>query len=76
MASYVRIQRKRDKFLYTIEGDWEESQVINIINKIEFINTPFIVKYTKFEYKDNIYYVFDMMDFINTFTEELKIKFA
>ena len=34
------------------------------------------LNHTKFEYKDNIYYVFDMMDFINTFTEELKIKFA
>lgn len=34
------------------------------------------LNYTKFEYNDNIYYVFDLLDFINTFTEELKVRFS
>lgn len=34
------------------------------------------LNYTKFIYDDNAYYVFDLIDFIKTFQNELKIKFS
>ena len=34
------------------------------------------LNYTKFMYKDNEYYVFELNKFIHTFTEELKVKFS
>ena len=51
MSKFVRIQRKRDHIIYTIEGEWDPVQYNNIVRKVPQLDSEYLVLYKEFEYK-------------------------
>ena len=50
MTHTIQKQRKKDKILYKIEGEWDELEITKIISKLDLIDSEYIVKYKNITY--------------------------
>ena len=51
MSSLEPIRRENDRFIYQIEGNWDELEVAKIVSRIDILDNQFLIKYTNFQYK-------------------------
>ena len=51
MNNRLKINKQKEKFVYEIEGNWDEIEVAKLISVIEKMDSPYVVQYRNFVYQ-------------------------